>query len=575
MDKQEIAVILHEMGMLLELRGENPFKIRSFQKASQAIGALTEDLGTVIGEGRLRAIPGVGQALAENIELLYKNGELEYYTELKESVPAGLLEMAEIPGLGPKKIRVIYEKLKISTLDELKRACLDAKLRSLSGFGAKTEEGILRGIERREEYGKRHLWWDVSEITENILRKLRDLKVVAEAEVVGSMRRKLETVGGLDLLVATASREEVVDWFVGLEEVEDVIARETDWLSVEFKGKLQVNLRVVTLNQFFCALHYFTGAKAHNEDMGKHALSMGLRLNEVGLFKKEEEIVVRDEETLFKLLKLEYIPPELREGKGEVECAKGEGMPVLVEVADIRGVFHNHTLASDGKNSLEEMVRGAESLGFEYLGIADHSKSSYQANGLDEARLMEQVDKIENFNKSKVSSVYVFAGTECDILKDGRLDFDDDLLAKLDYVVASVHSSFSLPKDDMTKRIIRAIESPYVTMLGHVTGRLLLKREAYAVDIEKVIDAAIANGVIIELNANPRRLDMDWRYWKKASEKGLKCSINPDAHSVGGLSYYRAGVNIARKGWLTKENILNVLPLEEVKGHFLKKKQRR
>ena len=445
--------------------------------------------------------------------------------------------------------------------------------------------GRIAGIKNREAYGKRHRWWEAHEVALPILEGLRNLKQVDRAEFAGSLRRGMETIGDLDFLVAAADFAPVVDWFVSQKDIQEVTAQGETKASVRFASGLQADLRIVPADQFIFALHHFTGSKDHNVAMRQRALSNGLSLSEWGLVPAEGEGTAKEkaedkslrtpadsEADLFKALGLSFIPPELREGLGEIEAAgKGE-LPKLVELKDLRGAFHNHTTASDGRDTLEEMTVAAEALGWDYLGIADHSKSSFQANGLSEERLLKQVETIHSLNEKKRFKTHVFAGVECDILTDGALDYEDELLAKLDYVVASVHNAMTQDEATMTKRIIRAIENPHTTMLGHLTGRLLLRRESYKVDAGKIIDAAIANKVIIELNASPWRLDMDWRHWRKAAEKGLMCSINPDAHETEGLEHVVAGINSARKGWLTKENILNARSLAEVKRWFSQRK---
>lgn len=436
----------------------------------------------------------------------------------------------------------------------------------------------MEGIRNREAYGKRHIWLEAWEVAEPILAGLRQLPMVEQAEACGSLRRRMETVGDLDFLVATNDPKPVADWFVKWPAVKEVTALGETKASVRLATGIQADLRLVPPEQFVFALHHFTGSKDHNVQMRHRAQMRGLSMSEWGLVPAEGEgtakqkaeergrkTSIKTEEQLFAELGLAFVPPELREGAGEIEVAEQQQLPRLVEEKDIRGVFHNHTTASDGHNTLEEMTAAAEALGFEYLGIADHSKSSFQARGLDEGRLMEQVTAIKRLNATRKFKPHVFSGTECDILPDGRLDFSEEVLALLDYSVVSVHSSFKQSREDMTKRIIRAIEHPRVTMLGHLTGRILLEREAYDVDAEKVIDAAIANRVIIELNASPWRLDMDWRLWRKAAAKGLLTSINPDAHGVEQLAYFKTGVGAARKGWLTPENILTTWPLAKVK----------
>ena len=584
MTKTEIASVLTDIGTLLELKGENPFKIRAYQAGARVLEGLgEEEIGQRVKAETLDEVKGIGEALAQKISELHQTGRLEFYEKLKASVPEGLVEILSIPGLGAKKVRALQDKLGVDTIAKLRAACDEGKVAALEGFGEKTQEKILAGIRNREAYGRRHLWLKAYEASEPILAGLRKLPDVQQVESCGSLRRRMETVGDLDFLVATTNPAPIVDWFVAQEGVQEVTARGESKTSVRLQSGLQADLRLVAPEQFVFTLHHLTGSKDHNVQMRQRALARGLSMSEWGLFPADEKhgstaeakkqggtgpksLKAKTEADLFKALGLAFIPPELREGRGEIEAAEAGTLPKLVEESDIRGVFHNHTTASDGHNTLEEMVAATQALGLEYLGIADHSKSSFQARGLDEARLEAQVEAIRKFNAAKKFKTHVFAGTECDILPDGKLDFSKTTLAQLDYVVISVHSSFRQSREDMTKRIVRAIEQEHVTMLGHLTGRLLLEREAYDVDADQVIDAAIANGVVIELNASPMRLDMDWRLWRKAAEKGLLTSINPDAHRTAQLAFYKAGVGIARKGWLTKESVVTTKPLAAMKA---------
>lgn len=572
MTKSQIVEILEEIGMLLELKGENPFKLRAYQNGARALEQMEDDLGERIEAGTLGDEPGIGKALVEKIATLYTTGELNYYSDLKESVPAGLLDVLQVPGLGGKKVKVMWEELDITNLPALEQACRAGKVAGLKGFGKKTEEKILSGIENLKAYGQRHLWWDARAVVEPILEGLHGLKDAQRAEVAGSFRRLKETVGDLDFIVASENPKPVMDWFVAMDDVSEVTAHGETKSSVRLTSGMQADLRVVPPGKFAFALHHFTGSKEHNVHMRGRALKRGLSLSEWGLEKTDDAPdgvdsveTVADETELFAKLGLQFIPPELREDAGEIQAAENGGFPKLIEAEDIRGVFHNHTNASDGAHTLEEMVAAADAFGWEYYGVADHSKASFQANGLSEERLEKQIAAIRKLNDSGNFTCHVFAGSEVDILKDGSLDFSDDFMAALDYVVASVHSSFGLSEDDMTKRIIAAIENPHVTMVGHLTGRILLRREPYAVNIGKIVDAAIANNTIIEINAHPSRLDMDWRYWRRATDKGLLTSINPDAHEKAGLQHYVAGVNCARKGWITPESVVNTWPLSKIR----------
>ena len=572
MNKAEIVDVLEDIVVLLELKGENPFKIRAYAVGARALETIEADLGELIESGELGSIKGIGTALVNKIQVLYETGDLEYYTKLRASVAPGLIEMLEIPTLGGKKVKKLHDALGVESVDALKAACEAGEVAALKGFGAKSEEKILGAIANRTAYAARHLWWEAAQVAEPILAGLRALPQVERAEVAGSLRRLKETVGDLDFMVAAAEAEPVMDWFVAQAGVQEVTARGQTKSSVRFESGLQADLRVVPTAQFAFALHHFTGSKEHNVAMRQRALARGYSLSEWGLVEKATggrcSAEITAEKALFEFLGLSEIPPELREGMGEFEAAERGELPHLVSVEDIRGVFHNHTTASDGHNSIEEMAAAAAALGFEYLGLADHSKASYQAGGLDDARVLKMVETIRSFNESGESPVHVFSGIECDILPDGSLDLQDDTLATLDYTVMSVHSSFGQSEAEMTARVIRAIEHPATTMLGHPTGRLLLRREPYRIDLQKVIDAALANRVIIEINANPRRLDLDWRYWRRAAERGLMCAINPDAHRVEELHFHRAGVNIARKAWLSPPQVLNTRDCAAVLSWF-------
>ena len=581
MNKNEIAEVLEEIGVLMELKGENPFKIRAYGAGARVLESIeTDEFERLVAEGKLDSVKGIGDALAQKIGELHATGSLAFFEKLKASIAPGLVEMLEVPGLGAKKIKAIHEKLGVDTIDGLAQACAEGRVAELAGFGEKSQQKIAEGIRNRAAYGKRHLWWLANEVAQPIVEGLRNRPEVVRAEAAGSLRRGMETVGDLDFIVASLDPAPVMTWFCELPEVKEVTARGETKSSVRFESGLQADLRIVPPAQFVFALHHFTGSKDHNVAMRQRALERGLSLSEWGLVPAEgegtakdkaergESRTVADEAALFGELGLAFVPPALREGLGEIETAEQGELPRLIEVGDLRGAFHNHTTASDGRNTLAEMTAAAEALGWDYLGIADHSKASFQANGLNEERLLKQIEEIHSLNASGRFKTHVFTGSEVDILTDGRLDFADDVLAQLDYVVASVHNAFSQSEEEMTRRIIRAIENPHVTMLGHATGRILLRREPYKVDLAKVIDAAIATGTIIELNASPWRLDLDWRLWRRAAERGLLCAINPDAHECDGLQHVAAGVNAARKGWLQAKHVLNTRSLEEVKARF-------
>ena len=576
MDKKDIIDLLERIGTMMEIKGENPFKIRAYFAGARTLQTMEDDLGEVIAEGRLGDIPGIGKALTEKIESLHTTGKLEFYDKLVASVPSGLMDLLEVPGLGGKKIKALHEQLGVDSIESLTKVCQDGKVAGLKGFGDKTQEKILSGIKNREAYAARHLWWDARRVVDQILPGLRALPEVERAEAAGSFRRGMETVGDLDFIVASSNPVPIMNWFTSMDGIAEVTAHGDTKSSIRLEGGMQADLRVVPTEQFYFALHHFTGSKDHNVRMRQKALSMGLSLSEWGLRPEEEkdasrkvgEIEADSEEDVFKALGLAFVHPSLREGMGEVEAAEKNELPELLQYEDLKGCFHNHTTASDGRNTLEEIAEESDQRGWEYLGIADHSKASFQANGLDEERLLKQIAAIKELNESGKFRVHLFSGSEVDILSGGRLDFEDEVLEQLDYVVASVHNGLSQDEDTMTERLIRAIEHPAVTMIGHLSGRLLLRREASKMKIHKIIDAALANKTILELNANPMRLDMDWRHWRRAAEKGLMCCINPDAHALHHFDYQLAGVHAARKGWLAKENVLNTRPLVEIQRYL-------
>ena len=579
--KDQIADILESIAQMLEIKGENVFKIRAYTNAARALETYPGDIAVAAAENRLGEIPGVGKAITEKITELVATGQLAYFEILKAEIPPGVFEMFELQGLGPKKIKALWDKLGITTIPELEKGCKDGRVADLSGFGKKTADNILAAIQSRAKHAGRFRLGSIAADAERMIADLRELPDVHQACIAGSYRRRKEIVGDLDFIVATNAPESVSEFFVKHEMVESVMAHGATKSSVRFKSGIQADLRVVKSAEYPFALNYFTGCKEHNIAMRQRALARGWTLNEYRLAPVENPKTaplpvpeIHDERGLYRALELDYVEPELREDRGEFAAAEAHTLPDLIAPENLRGTFHNHTTASDGRSTLAEMAEAAQELGLQYLGIADHSKSSVQAHGLEADRLLAQIDEIHALNETFGGHFRLFAGSEVDIHKDGTLDFPDHLLARLDYVVASVHSSFSLSEPEMTTRIIRAMENPYVTMLGHVTGRLLLSREAYAVDVPAVIEAAARTGTLIELNANPRRLDMDWRWWPLAKEKGVQCVINPDAHHTQHLQFLWYGVGTARKGWLTRKDVANCLPLGKIEAVLAAKRKR-
>jgi DNA polymerase (family X) len=557
METPRIAQIIDEMGTLLELKGENPFRCRAYHTAAQSLSNLPGDLREMIADGSLKEVAGIGETMYAKIVALATTGQLAAYDDLRRSMPPSLVAILRIPGLGPKKIKALHETLKVESLADLRAAAAAGKIAGLKGFGAKTEANILEGIAFVEKAGERILQSDALRLVAPILEAIRNHPKVIRAEFCGSLRRRAETIGDLDILCSSKDAPAVLDTFVKLPQVAAVLAHGSTKASIRLADGVQCDLRGVEDSQYPFALHYFTGSKAHNIAMRKRALARGLTLNEYALSGPKGAVACKTEADLFEALGLAEIPPELREDSGEIEAAEAGKIPKLVELADLTGTFHCHTDWSDGAAPLADMAEAARSRGLHYLGIADHSRSARYANGLSIERVREQWAAIDALNNTFGGKFHVFKGTECDILPDGSLDYPDDLLAGFDYVVASVHSSFQLPRDEMTRRLVRAASNPHVTMLGHPTGRLLLARDGYALDLDAVIDAAAAAGTLIEINANPHRLDLDAPHCRRAHQQGVAIVINPDAHSVGGLDDLEYGVSVARRGWLTRADLWN------------------
>ncbi len=567
MEKEQVAAALEEIGVLFELQGENAFKCQAYHSAARTIEQLETSLADVIASGQLGKIRGIGERLQEQITTLSRTGALPLLEDLRKKTPPGLLRMLRIQGLGPKKVRALYDQLGVEDLDALKAACAASQVETLKGFGAKTQQKILEGIEFLGQMGERVRIDQALPLAQALLEGLRSAPGIIRIELCGSLRRRKETIKDIDILVSSDDPVPIMNRFVSLPGVKQVIGRGDTKSSVIVTdgGKVTMNadLRVVADSQFAFALHYFTGCKEHNVALRQMAIDRGLKLNEYELVGDGKSVRCKDETALYKAFGLDYVPPEMREHTGEMEAAAAHAIPDLVEADDIRGVFHCHTTASDGANSLEEMALAAKALGLQYLGLGDHSQSLTVANGLSPERVRRQQEEIDALNR-KLQGIHLFKGIECDILADGRLDYDDDVLATFDYVVASVHSHFNQPREEMTARIVRAVSHPRVTMLGHATGRLLLRRDAYHVDLEAVLQAAAKHGTMVEINAHPQRLDLDWVHCKRAKALGVKLVINPDAHSTGDLSLYRYGVDVARRGWLTKKDVFNTGTLAQV-----------
>jgi DNA polymerase (family 10) len=570
-DKFAIARILDECGTLLELKSENPFRSRAYHTAARAIEQYEGDFNQAIEKNTLTTIAGIGDTIRDKINEIATTGKLAFHEKLLAELPAGIGELLRIGGLGPKKIKILYDQLGITSVADLQAACERGDVAKVKGFGAKTQTKILEGIGFLDKAGQRFLLPEAEALGEKLLERIKAVPGVKRAELCGSLRRRKETIADIDLLVSAKDPEPVMD-ALAKANVRQVLGRGPTKSSVLLHNGMQADLRVVDDEAFAFALHYFTGGKDHNIAMRQRAIDHGLRLNEYALEGKGKKLKAKDEVELYKHLGLDYISPELRENTGEIAAAEAHRLPALITTDDLVGTFHCHTTYSDGANSLEEMALAAKKLGLKYLGIADHSQSLTIARGLTPERLKQQHAEIDALNV-KLKGITLLKGTECDILQDGRLDFDDKVLATCDYVVASVHTYFKQSSEEMTARIIKAIRNPYVSILGHATGRILLRREGYTVDVDRILEAAAATGTVVEINAHPNRLDLSWINVKKAKTLGIKLAINPDAHRTGELPLIKYGIDVARRGWLTKDDVINTRPWSEARKFFKQAKR--
>ena len=561
-----VADALEEIGLLLELLGENPFKTRAYANAARILRGLDHDLGELIRTKELGKIKGFGAALVEKVTTLHATGSLSYLEKLRSDIPAGLLEWLKVPGLGPKKARAIHVTLGISTLEDLEEAARAGKLRDLEGFGETTEKKILEGIGRVRAHAGRFLMPAARGEADRLVALLQKVKGVTLVEAAGSVRRRAETSKDIDLVVVGSDAEAAMDAFVGSDGVVEVTGRGETKCSVRLASGLSSDLRVVPEASFPFALCYFTGSKAHNVALRGRALRRGLKLNEYALVREEDgkPVACEDEAAIYAALGLAWIPPELREDRGEIEASEDGRLPALLEDGDLRGVLHCHSTWSDGKDSIEHMAAAAKQRGMGYLGLTDHSRSAAYAGGLSIERVRGQHDAIDTLNEKAAGQFRILKGIECDILADGALDYPDEVLTSFDFVIASIHSRFNLSEREQTERMVRAVRNPWVDILGHPTGRLLLERDPYPIDIFRVLDAAIEEGVAVEINAHPMRLDLDPPALRYGTPKGMKTSVNPDAHEAAGLDDVRWGVGVARRGWCTADDVLNAWPLERL-----------
>jgi DNA polymerase (family 10) len=563
MTNQEIAQILLRISELLDIRGENPFKIRAYAKASQTIENLTYQLSSLEDKSKIGELPGIGEGIAKKIKELLETGKLAYYEELKKSEYAPLAEFLKIPGMGPKHAKLVYDKLGIKSLEELEKAAEGGKLRGLHGLGEKVEQNILQGIRQVRKYKERLPLAFVYPRAQTVLEELKKLGDIRQVTLAGSLRRMRETIADVDILASSDHAENVMTAFINLPETEKVIAKRATKSSIVTRDGVQVDLRVVQPESFGAASHYFTGSKAHNIRIRSLAVDRGLKINEYGVFKDGRSIAGRTEEEIFKSVDLPYIPPELREDQGEIEAAQKGKLPTLIEIQDIKGDLHVHTNWTDGKNSPEEMARAAQNRGYRYIAICDHSPTVGITNGLTPERLLKQVEEIARLNRT-AKDFTILSGIEVDIRSNGQLDLPGEILKGLDLVVAAVHTRFNQPRDEMTKRIIGAIENPQVDIIAHPTGRIIGRREPYEVDMDKIMDACKANGKVLELNAYPERLDLSDINCRKAKQKGVKIAISTDAHTDSHLAWMKFGVATARRGWIEPPDVVNTLTLSDL-----------
>ena len=561
MDNHDIARVFEEIASLLEIKGANPFKIRAYRNAADTLSTTAERISEMPVE-ELLAIPGIGKDLAARIRELADTGRLAYHEELRQEYPASLLELLQLQGLGPKTVAVLFGTKGIKTVDELEAAARAGALDGIRGLGPKKQQLILRAIEERRRRTGRHLIADAQAAATAVIDYLRGAYPDGRFHAVGSLRRGCETCGDVDVLAIDLDNA-AHDWFIAFPGVERVLGHGTTKSSVLLRDGLQIDLRLVPGSSEGAALQYFTGSKAHNVALRDRALQRGLKLNEYGLFRVEDDAHVAGdtEEAIYEALDLRFIPPELREHRGEIDAAESDTLPALIERSAIRGDVHCHTTATDGQADIETMARAASDAGLEYLAITDHSQALAMANGLDETRALAHAAAIRDVD-ARLPDIVLLAGIECDIRPDGTLDLADDCLAQLDVVVASVHSAFSQEETQMTDRILRAIESPYVDVVGHPTGRLLLRREPHRLDIETVVDAAAREGVALEINSQVHRLDLSDAHAKLACDRGVKLIISTDSHRPESFSLLDWGVLVGRRAWLEPGNVLNTQPVD-------------
>jgi len=575
MDNKTIAGALENYAILIDLTGGNPFSAKAYYTAARTIETFPESVEKLTTEDRLVTIKGIGKGIAEKIKEFINTGAIYDYETMKASLPTGLFELLKIPGIGPKKVHTIYEKLNITSLGELEYACLENRLITLDGFGVKTQANILEGIKFVKASQERHLISEAEETAEIILQYIKKIPNIIRAEIGGSIRRRMETIGDIDIVISANSEHfpEIINQISVLPETTEILEKKDSYAKTKLSFGFTLEVSIVKDEEFACALNFITGSKEYITTLKARAQLSETTLNEQALLKNNTLLHISNEKEIYRALGLQYIEPELRENTGEIEAAVENNLPELVKPDDVRGILHIHTQYSDGSNSITELAHKCIEMGYEYVGICDHSVSAFYANGLTEERIHRQYEEIDKLNE-ELKPFTIFKGIEADILTDGSLDYPDRILKSFDFVIASVHSKLKMTVDEATKRLEKAVQNPFTTILGHPTGRLLLSREGYPVNMEYIIDSCKQCNVIIEINANPHRLDLDWRYCRYAQKRGVKIAICPDAHSLDGLNDMKYGIYTARKGWLTKADIINSLSSAELSTLFAHKRNK-
>ena len=561
----ELSRIFEQIARILKIKGENPFKIRAYEKIALVLENLPIDIETINRQGGLNDIPGVGEAIAKKIEEFLTTGKLEYYEKLKETIPSGVIELLDISEVGPKTAKLLYEELSVDNIEKLEKAVKQHRIKDLPGMGEKSEDNILRGIELYKRRKERVLLGTALPLAEEIVESLRQLKETSKISFAGSLRRKKETIGDIDILVTSQKPEKIMKTFVSLPQVREILAEGPTKSSVITRDDIHIDVRVVEPISFGAALQYFTGSKAHNIKLRELAVKRDLKINEYGVFNSEtgQKITGEKEEEIYKILDLAFIPPELREDRGEIEAAQENKLPELIKYSQIRGDLHLHTKWSDGAYTIRQMAEAAKKRGYKYIAITDHSQSLKFAGGLTEERLKGQIEEIQKINQ-ELDDVTILSGIEVDIKSDGSLDYPDEILSRLDVVIAAIHSGFKQESKIITERLIGAMQNRFVSIIAHPTGRLIGYRESYQVDINKMMNIAAETGTILEINAYPERLDLNDVYCRMAKEKGVQLAIETDAHSIDGLEFMNLGVDVARRGWLEKKDIVNTLSLDKL-----------